>query len=137
MIVNVLLGIAAATVVWFIAAAVLFFNPIVDKIYRSEESHPSVRVLPQSPVTIAKILGAVVVQCVAWAGVYVVVEPALGESFVSQAGLFGTLIVLVKIMPRDLDRLLLTTYPPKRLTIEIVVGIVCAYLVGGAFAWLI
>lgn len=137
MIVNVLLAIAAATVFWFIAAAVLFFNPIVDKIYRSEESHPAVKVLPQSPATIGKILGAVIVQCVLWAGVYVVVEPALGESFLSQTALFGTLISVVKIIPRDIDRVLLTTYPSKRMTIEVVVGLVCAYLVAGAFSWLI
>ncbi len=133
---SFLIAIGAAAGFWFVAAAISFFNPIVDKIYRSEESHPSVRNLPQAPATIAKILLAVVVQCVAWAWVYRLVEPALGDTLQERALTFGTILCLTKIMPRDVDRVLLTTYPPKRLTIEIVVGILCAFVVGGTFAWL-
>ena len=40
-------------------------------------------------------------------------------------------------MPRDIDRVLLTTYTPKRLTIEIVAGVVCAFVVAATFAWLL
>jgi len=46
------LAVIVATVVWFVVAAILFFNPVVDKIYRTEERHAAVRALPQSIKTI-------------------------------------------------------------------------------------
>lgn len=132
---DYLIAIGIATAAWFIAAAVLFFNPIVDKIYNLTANHPSVRVLPQSPSTIVKILLAISIQCVLWAIVYCWVKDALPEE-TSQAGLiFGGIISLVKIIPRDIDRILLTTYPSKRMAIEFVVGIICAFVVGFAYAW--
>lgn len=131
------IAVGAATGLWFVAAAISFFNPIVDAIYRSEESHPAVRRLPQAPATIGKILLAVLVQCLAWAWVYLTIEPALPEGLVSKGLLFGAILCATKIMPRDVDRVLLTTYPPKRLVIEIVVGVLCAFVVGLTFAWLL
>ncbi|MEM6989836.1 MAG: hypothetical protein AAF721_05050 [Myxococcota bacterium] len=130
-------AVGAATGFWFVAAAISFFNPVVDKVYRSEESHPAVRQLPQSPATIGKILLAVLVQCLAWAWVYQTVAPALGGDLTNKALLFGTILTATKILPRDIDRILLTTYPPKRLAIEFVVGVLCAYVVGFTFAWLL
>ena len=129
------LAVGTATVAWFVAAAILFFNKPVDAIYRGEERHPAVRSLPQSPGTIGKIIAAVAVQCVLWAGVFALIAPALPEGFLGRMLAFGGIIVAVKIIPRDVDRLLLTTYPPKRMTIEFIVGIVCAFVVGAAFAW--
>ena len=134
---NLAIAIAAASGLWFLAAGISFFNPIVDKIYRSEESHPAVKQLPQGPATIGKILLAVVVQCVAWAWVYVTVAPSLPDGLVPRGLMFGAILCATKIMPRDVDRVLLTTYPPKRLTIEVIVGIVCAFVVGLTFAWLL
>ena len=131
------LAIGAATLAWFVAAAVLFFNPPVDKVYRSEEEHPAVKNLPKGPATIGKILLAVVVQCALWAYVYILIKPALGDSAIMRGVLFGVIIVLLKIIPRDIDRVLLTTYPKKRLTIEIIVGIVCAFMVGFVYAFML
>lgn len=134
---NFAIAVGAATGFWFVAAAISFFNPLVDKYYRSEESHPAVKQLPQGPSTIGKILLAVVVQCIAWAWVYVTVAPALGEGVVRRGLLFGAILCATKIMPRDVDRVLLTTYPPRRLTVEVVVGILCAFIVGLTYAWLL
>ncbi len=131
------IAIGAATGFWFVAAAISFFNPVVDGIYRSEEDHPAVRQLPQGPRTIGKILLAVLVQCIAWAWVFVTVKPALPGSLVGQALVFSGILCATKIMPRDVDRVLLTTYPPKRLIIEIVVGVLCAFVVGFTYAWLL
>ncbi len=135
MITHALIAILIATLAWFIAAAALFFNPFVDRLYRGEEQHPAVRSLPQSPETIAKILGAVALQCVAWAYVYTLVEPALAGGWIGKGLSFGLILVLTKILPRDVDRVLLTTYPPVRMTVEIIIGIVCAFIVGLVFAY--
>lgn len=135
--IDFIIAVAVATIAWFLVAGALFFNPIVDKIYRSEEDHPAVRNLPQNPGTIARILGAVLVQCVLWAGLYLFIKTGLGDTLVSRGLAFTAIISLVKIVPRDIDRMLLTTYPPKRLGIEIIAGFVCAAVVGFVFAWLL
>ena len=63
------MAVGAATLAWFFGAAILFFNPVVDKIYRTEEDHAAVRSLPQGPKTVGLILSAVIVQCLLWAWV--------------------------------------------------------------------
>jgi len=130
-------AVLAATLVWFVLAAILFFNPVVDKIYATEEKHPSVKVLPKNSSTIGKILLAVFVQSVLWAWVFGLVKPALDGTSLQIGLLFGFVLVLTKIIPRDIDRMLLTTYPPKRMTIEFVIGIVCALAVGIVFGYMI
>ena len=133
---HALSAIAAATVAWFICAAVLFFNPIVDKIYRSQEDDPAVRSLPQNGKTIGMILLAVAAQCLMWAFVYDLVEAALPGDRMTKGLTFGLILTLTKIVPRDIDRLLLTTYPGKRMGIEFVIGIICSVVVGLVFAYM-
>jgi len=128
------LAIGAASVGWFIAAAALFFNKPVDVLYRGQESHPAVRTLPNTPGTIAKILGAVAAQCVLWALVYGQIAPSLGDDWLTRGLGFAAIIFAVKLVPRDIDRLLLTTYPLRRMGIEFVIGTICALVVGVAFA---
>jgi len=47
-----ILAILVASAGWFVLAGALFFNPITDKVYRSQEHQNGVRALPQSPKTI-------------------------------------------------------------------------------------
>ncbi len=127
-------AVAGATGAWFIAAAILFFNKPVDAIYRSEEGHPAVRTLPQNPGTIAKILSAVAIQCALWAGVYQIIGDALPGGVVGKGLTFGLIVIAIKVVPRDVDRVLLTTYPSRRMTIEFIIGAICAFVVGIVFA---
>lgn len=132
-----ILAVVVATIVWFIVAAILFFNPVVDKIYRTEEHHAAVRALPQSAKTIGMILIAIVIQAALWAYVYTMVSPALSGGKFAKGLLFGFILVLTKIIPRDTDRILLTTYPKKRMTIEFIIGIVCSLVVGIVFGYML
>jgi len=132
-----ILAVLVATILWFLVAAVLFFNPFVDKIYRSEESHAAVRALPQSGKTIGMILLAVVVQSLLWAYVYTLIGSALGGGKLGRGLTFGLILALTKIIPRDIDRILLTTYPRKRMTIEFIIGIICSLIVGVVFGYML
>ncbi len=132
-----LLAVVVATIVWFVVAAILFFNPVVDKIYRIEERHAAVRALPQSAKTIGMILVAIVIQSALWAYVYTMVSSAFSGGKLTKGLLFGFILVLTKIIPRDTDRILLTTYPKKRMTIEFIVGIVCSLVVGIVFGYML
>ena len=132
---NMITAILVASVTWFVVAASLFFNPIVDGVYRRQEGEPAVRALPKSPTTIGKILLAIVIQCVLWAVVYRWVAPALPDGTTSKVLTFGSIIVFMKMVPRDIDRMLLTTYPNGRMIIEFLIGCICAYVVSYAFVY--
>ncbi len=132
---NPIIAVLIASVAWFLLAALLFFNPIVDRIYRRQESHVAVRELPQDGGTIARILSAVVLQCALWAWVYLTIADALPGEAMAKGLTFAAIITAVKVIPRDVDRLLLTIYPTLRMAIEFVIGIACAVVVGLAFAY--
>ena len=111
---------------------------MVDKVYRSEEGEASVRTLPQSPKTFGMILGAVLIQTEHPLGRRLsLMRPVLGEDNGVAELLFGAVLVTTKIVPRDLGRLLLTTYPKKRMAIELSIDIMCALVVAFVFAHLI
>jgi hypothetical protein len=130
-------AILISTIAWFVLALVLFFNPAVGKIYSSQENHPAVRSLPKSGVTMLKIMLAVLAQCILWSFVYKWVKQSLPESILSKTILFGSIICFIKMIPRDIDRFLLTTYPEKRMLIEFIIGCICAYTVAFVFAYFI
>jgi hypothetical protein len=65
------------------------------------------------------------------------VSPAFGGSKLTKGLLFGFILVLTKIIPRDTDRILLTTYPKKRMTIEFIIGIICSLVVGIVFGYML
>jgi len=132
-----IIAVAVASVAWFIVAAILFFNPVTDRVYRSEESNPAVKALPKSPQTIGKILTAIVIQVILWAYVYTIIQSVLPADKLMKGLLFGFIVVLTKMIPRDIDRVLLTTYPRKRMSIEFVIGIVCSFVVGIVFGYLL
>ena len=134
---SLVIAILGSTVAWFLTAAVLFFNPPVDKAYNTEPVHPSVKVLPKSGSTIGKILAAVFLQCALWACVYTMVKPALGESALHRGLVFAGILTVVKLIPRDADRILLTTYPMRRMIIEFINGAICAVVVGLVFGYLL
>lgn len=128
-------SILISAVAWFVLALALFFNPVVNKLYQSQENFPGVRVLPKTPGTMGKIFLAVVVQCTLWAFVYSVVKDVLPLSVYGRTLWFGSIIAVMKMIPRDIDRLLLTTYPGKRMMIEFIIGVICAYVVAAVFAY--
>lgn len=131
------LAILAASLAWFVAAAILFFNPVVDRMYAADEKHPSVKALPPSPGTIGKILLAIVIQVVLWAYVYIYIQSVLPADKLHKGLIFGLILGVMKMIPRDIDRILLTTYPSSRMSIEFFIGIVCALVVGCTFSYML
>lgn len=131
------LTILIATIFWFILAGILYFNPIIDKVYRSEDKKPGVRVLPMSAKTMGKVFLVVLLQVICFASVFVLIKSALPEAGLIRGLIFGFIIVLTKIIPRDTDRILVSTYPTKRLTIEFFIGIIASFVVGIVFGYML
>jgi hypothetical protein len=134
---GTIIAIGIASLIWFILAGILFFNPIIDKIYNKQATHPSVKQLPKSPKTIGKILLAVTIQTALWAYIYTIISPSLPGDKLEKGLFFGLIIALIKIIPRDTDRILLTTYPNIRMTIEFVIGIICGIATGITFGYML
>lgn len=132
-----LIAILVASGIWFVVAGVLFFNPIVDKIYRTQEKEPGVRALPASGKTIGMILTAIIIQVVLWAWVYSLVKTSLPGDLLHKGLLFGLVLSVTKMIPRDIDRMLLTKYPQKRMVIEFIIGTISCLAVGITFGYLI
>jgi hypothetical protein len=134
---DIFIAALVAGLAWFLVAGILFFNPVVDRIYRLREGHPAVRALPTGPRTVGKIMAAIMLQTLPWAWLFAWLEPALPREPVAQGLAFGALLCAVKLVGRDVDRVLLSTYPAARLAIELVIGIVCAGVVGVVFAFML
>lgn len=130
-----IVAITVATIVWFVVASALFFNPIVGKIYSNQEKMPGVRSLPKSPKTIVLLLCAILAQVALWAGVYALINSALPGDKLEKGLIFGLILVAIKMIPRDVDRILLSTYPKKRLLIEFIIGTISMFVVGVVFSY--
>lgn len=129
-----IIAVLTATFAWFVTAAILFFNPWTDRIYNLTAGAPGVRALPKSPQTIVKILAAILVQCILWALLYDILKPALPGTGWLKGLSFGGVLLTFKMIPREIDRLLLSTYPLQRLQIEFWIGAICCFVVGIVFA---
>lgn len=129
-----IIAIVGSTLAWFVTAALLFFNPWVDKLYNLTANSAGVRVLPKSPQTIMKILVAIVIQCILWALLYDIIKLALPGTGWMKGISFGGLLLTCKMIPREIDRILLSTYPIQRLKIEFIIGGICCFVVGIVFA---
>jgi hypothetical protein len=132
----IVISIIVTSLVWFVLAGALFFNPVVDKIYRKQDHLPGVRALPPSPKTVGMIMGAIVLQITLWALVYSLIAPALPGTNWEKGLIFGLILVAMKMIPRDADRLLLSTYPQRRLIIEFIIGVINCFAIGLTFAFL-
>ena len=120
--VHVSLVILLTAIAWVILGSVLFFNPLVDSVYKEMYSHPEkypqARSVPKSPGTLALILGINILKCSCFAAVYLIVVSSLPAAPLARGALFGVMLVLTRMIPGDVDRAFLTTYPATPALIE-------------------
>jgi hypothetical protein len=130
-------AILAATLIWFVVASVLFFNPIVGKIYDKDEQKSGVRALPKNPKTVFILLAAILVQVAMWAMVYTAIKPVFPGFNFHKGVFFGLILIMIKMIPRDVDRMILSTYPDRRMLIEFIIGSISCLCVGITFGYLL
>jgi hypothetical protein len=120
--VHIALVILLTAIAWVVVGSILFFNPLVDPVYqnmyRHPDKYPQARSVPKSPRTLALILAINVLKCSCFAAVYLLVLPCLPAEPASRGVLFGLLLTLTRMIPGDVDRAFLTTYPAKAAWIE-------------------
>jgi hypothetical protein len=119
---HIALVILLTAIAWVILGSILFFNPLVDPVYqnmyRQPEKYPQVRSVPKSPGTLALITAINILKCSCFAAVYLLVVPCLPAAPVARGVLFGGVLTVTRMIPGDVDRAFLTTYPATAAWIE-------------------
>ena len=137
--VHVALGVLLTAFAWVILGSILFFNPLVDPVYQEMYSHPEkypqARSVPKSPQTLTLILGINVLKCSCFAAVYLLVAACLPAAPVSRGALFGLILVLTRMIPGDVDRAFLTTYPATPAWIEFGIFTIGAFFTAMSYSF--
>lgn len=137
--VHVALVVLLTAIAWVILGSILFFNPLVDPVYqemyRQPQKYPQARQVPKSPAALTLILGINVLKCSCFAAVYLIVVGALPTAPVNRGVLFGLILVLTRMIPGDVDRAFLTTYPAKPAWIEFAIFTIGAFFVGMSYSF--
>jgi hypothetical protein len=135
--VRTILGGIIASVVWFVIGGALYMNPVTDKIYKSADNS-AVREWPSlSKYLGLMFLGGVLAQYTLWALVFVLVKPALPGGAFSQGIVFGLVLIAIKIWPRFFDMWIQTTYPNRKLVVELINGSIGSFVGGLIFAYVL
>jgi len=119
------------SVIWFVVGGVLYMNPIVAKIYKGFEDHPSMKKWSsQKKYMINMYLLGILIPSLITTFVYLALSP-ISTLF------FGLMLAGVRIVPRFFDMYMQSSYPNKLLYVEIVNGTILSFLVAVALSWLL
>jgi len=138
-VVHVTLVILLTAIAWVVLGSALFFNPLVDPVYqnmyRQPEKYPQARSVPKTPLTLLLILGINILKCSCYAAVYLLVLPSLPVAPVNRGVLFGVILTLTRMIPGDVDRAFLTTYPATPAWIEFGIFTIGAFFTAMSYAF--
>lgn len=134
---QTVMGGGAASLVWFIVGGVLYMNPFVAKFYKSAEGSPGLKKWRSIPKYIALQYAGILVQCILWAFIFAFIKPVFPDGVWLKSGIFGSILVAVKIIPRFFDMWLQSAYPDKLLAVELVNGTLGSFIIGMVFAQVI
>jgi hypothetical protein len=119
---RILLWGAAAGLVHFVVIAVLYANPITDKLSRDLEAGPAVKQWPSKPrYFLTQFLGTQVEVYILTTG-FLWLRPSIAEAGYGGALLLGALLTATRVYPRFWNMWIQTTYPNRLLAIEVING---------------
>ena len=117
-----------ASIAWFIIGGVLYMNPVVAKIFKSEKSS-AVRKMGGKGYMVSMYIMGCLLPSLLFAFVFYFVRPALPGALLMDTVLFGLILVTVRVVPRMIDMGLLTTYPRKLLAVDVVNGSIASFVI--------
>jgi hypothetical protein len=119
---RILLWGAAAGLVHFVAIALLYANPITDRLSRELEKAPAVRQWPSQPrYFVTQFLGTQIEIYILATG-FLWLRPKLDMPGLAGAFALGGLLAATRVFPRFWNMWIQTTYPHRLLAIEVVNG---------------
>lgn len=124
---------ALAGVVHFAVIAVLYGNPIVDRIDRAFEGSPAMKRWPSKPRYFATQFLGTQVEVYILTAAFFWLRPGIGVPGYPGALLLGGVFAAIRVYPRFWNMWIQTTYPNRLLAIEVVNGtlgtlVVCGFL---------
>jgi hypothetical protein len=135
---HIALVILLTALAWVVLGSILFFNPLVDPVYqemyRQPEKYPQVRSVPKSPATLALISAINILKCSCYAAVYLLVLPCLPAGPAGRGVVFGIVLTLTRMIPGDVDRAFLTTYPATPAWIEFAIFTVGVFFIATSYS---
>ncbi|HET6451629.1 MAG TPA: hypothetical protein VFI08_09965 [Spirochaetia bacterium] len=130
MVVTILLWGAVAGVVHFVAIAILYGNPIVDRISaRTEAESPAVKRWPSKGKYYLTQFFGTQVEVYLLTTAFVWLRPLVGFTGFGGALLLGILLAAIRVYPRFWNMWIQTTYPPRSLVVEVVNGTIGTLLI--------
>lgn len=128
--IHVLYLTVVTTAVWFVVGGLLYMNPLVAKVYRRYEKHPSMKTWDTQR---RYLLG---VFCIA--GLIPIFFIAVSYEYLKPVDwvLFGFLLCGIRIVPRCCDIWMQTSYPDKILFIELINGLILSFVIAVMFSFL-
>ena len=137
-IVQTILGGIVATFVWFFVGAIVYMNPVVDKIYKKFNNDLNVKDRGETKTFLAKtFVFSILIQAMLFAFVYAFIQSLLPGTKLLNGLYYGIILVALKIIPRYLDMWMQSNYPITLLNIEFINGIIGSFVMAFVFALLI
>lgn len=135
---NIILAAVVACIVWFIAGAILYLNPMSKHIQDRLKKDPGVKKWhSQNDQFIQILLVGTVIPSLLWAIAFVFVSPLLPASNLMQTGYFGLLLVGVYVIPRFTHTSVMASYPGKMLIMDLINGTLVSFVIAGVYAYML
>lgn len=128
-IIQILIVTVAASIVWFIAGAILWMNPVVSKIYSSFERDKGMRGGSDPKWMPSLFVIGGLIPIFFYSLVYVYIMPVLPVDLLGKTLAFGSIISLISVLPNYFDKELMTAYPHRLSIIEAIFGIILSFVI--------
>lgn len=137
-IVQTMLAGIVATVIWFFVGALVYMNPVVDKIYQKFNNNPNVKDRGETKTFLAKtFVFSILIQAMLFAFVYAFIQSLLPGTLLLNGLYYGFILVAIKIIPRYLDMWVQSNYPATLLNIEFINGTIGSFVMAYVFVFII
>jgi len=116
------------SIVWFIVGGILYMNPFIAKIYKKYHKHPSMKHFSSQKNYLIGVFSV--------AGLIPILLSYIAFQFLQPISwiLFGSILFLVRIIPRFCDMWMQTSYPNKILFIELINGLILSFVISFMFS---
>lgn len=138
MIGKILLAGFVTSIIWFIAGALLYMNPVAKNIQDSVKNSPALKkwASPTQMMAYVYLLGCLI-PSVLIAFVYNAINTVLPSSYWMNVLMFGLILICIKIIPRFSDMATMTSYPKKMLILDIINGSLNSFVMAMVFAYML
>lgn len=137
----VFFGSIAAALISFLIGSMLYMNPLIAKIYKKYQKHPSMsKYANQKKFMLEMFFFGMFIPSFIAGTAYSYLKPGLyiiNGNYISITFVLGLMLAGIRIVPRFFDMNLLTSYPKKLLFIELINGIILSFVMAIVLTFMI